>query len=148
MSDTKLDRNLEALRRALTGPAPGGKRPAISALAEQFMDIADDPDLLRLSRPAEDAFVRSALEAATRHVTGKAKFHLPPSPCYRYAPAGFLHGTFVAVDRMATFFWFEAGAQGVLTLMGRDLRSMDHVHLGAAPVPPGSNVVSGSGTPQ
>jgi hypothetical protein len=112
------------------------------------MDIADDPELLRASTPADEPLVLTALEAATRHVTGQAAFQITQAACHRYAPAGFLHGTFLALDRMATFFWFESERQGVLSLIGRDLRSMDSVHIGAAPTPPGSNVVPGTGTPQ
>lgn len=146
MPRAALDEKLADLRLALIGET--GHRPQLSALAAQFMDVAEDTALLDSSAPSEEPLVRAILEAAVRQFTGRAELDLGEAPCYRYPPAGFLHGTFRAGERIGTYFWFESVGQGVVGLIGRDLRSTDYLHVSATVLPAGTNVVPGSETPQ
>jgi len=136
-----------ATLRADLGAAEGDRDGSFSRVFHAFLDVAEDPAVLRASKPAKAPLVKGALERLVAHLTGGEAAALQQVRMLRIADAGLVHGGFFVGATMGSFFFFEKDEQGLVAVHeggGRMLYS----RLTMARVPPGSVPVKGPDGPQ
>jgi hypothetical protein len=104
---------LDALRKA-TLSTDGSRQGSFSVLFHSFLDIAEDPDLLKASKPTKDKTIKGAIESCARNITGDNALGIQGLRMLRIDSAGFIHGSFFAGTSVGTFFYFEKERQGLV----------------------------------
>jgi hypothetical protein len=109
----QLDTQLDALRKA-TLSTDGTRQGSFAELFQTFMDIADAPALLDVSKPTKDKTLKEVIETCARRLVGNTALSLQGLTLLRVDRAGFIHGSFFAGASFGTFFYFEKERQGLL----------------------------------
>ncbi len=104
---------LDALQKA-TLNTDGKLQGSFATLFNSFLDIAEDPDLLKASKPTKDKTIKGAIESCARNITGDSALSIQGLRMLRIDSAGFIHGSFYAGSSVDTFFYFEKERQGLV----------------------------------
>jgi hypothetical protein len=104
---------LDALRKSTLG-TDGTRQGSFSVLFHSFLDIAEDPDLLKASKPTKDKTIKGAIESCARNITGDNALSIQGLRMLRIDSVGFIHGSFFAGASVGTFFYFEKERQGLV----------------------------------
>lgn len=104
---------LDALRKS-TLSTDGTRQGSFSLLFHSFLDIAEDPDLLKASKPTKDKTIKGAIESCARNITGDSALIIQGLRMLRIDSASFIHGSFFAGASVGSFFYFEKERQGLV----------------------------------
>jgi hypothetical protein len=115
MIDKRTLTKLAALREALAA-ADGERDGSFSRVFSSFLDLADEPALLRGSKPAKSPLVKGALERLAGQLVDDASARIQNVRMLRFAEGGLLHGGFFVGASMGSFFFFEKEEQGLLAV--------------------------------
>jgi hypothetical protein len=141
MIDKRTLARLAALRQSLAS-ADGEHDGSFSAVFHAFLDIADEPALLRDSKPTKSPLVKGALERLAGELAGDAPAQLQNVRMLHVREAGLVHGGFFVGPRMGSFFFFEKEEQGLLAVhQGGALMLYSRITL--TKLPPGAVPVQG-----
>jgi hypothetical protein len=116
MTSKYILNQLDALQKA-TLNTDGTRQGSFSVLFHSFLDIAEDPDLLKAGKPTKDKTLKAAIEACTRDATGNNALSIQGLRMLRIDSAGFIHGSFFTGSSVGTFFYFEQARQGLVALV-------------------------------
>jgi hypothetical protein len=113
MTSKHILTQLDALQKA-TLSTDGKQQGSFATLFDAFLDIAEDPDLLKASKPTKDKTIKSAIETCARNITGDSALSIQGLRMLRIDSAAFIHGSFFAGSSVGTFFYFEKARQGLV----------------------------------
>ncbi|MEZ4296493.1 MAG: hypothetical protein R3B70_16090 [Polyangiaceae bacterium] len=141
MSEKQLVSQLSALGEALRS-ADVGKAGSFAAVFNAFFDIAQGPDLMRLSKVESRSELQATLERTSRQLLGDETAVLNGLRMFGCAAGDFVHGCFFVGRTVGTFFFFTKNKQGLVAFNSGTPRT-DYSRITTTDLPSGTTPMRG-----